>query len=498
MSDGTKRRSHGGTGEGLFKVLANPDSLKAHFEGQHIVSIAAGTTCAYYGDGRDIRDFLVAANAVEVLRKAGHIVHFFLFDDNLDPLQYRQLKVAVDKDPVLLEKFAPYCGQPIAHIPSPYGDYESFSQHFQRRLMKRLSSLGCQPNLISASMLYSNGAYLPFTEQIIEKEPEIREFLKAEFPGYTLDRLYHPICPLCSRIDSTRLVSHDAHSSAVHCTNCGVTHDVQRGHLQGKLSWKIDLALRWWVFNIDAEPFTKRYLEPVAGSFAIALSLSRRFFGPAAVSPILVGMVHFESKSYSPFIDCLPSATLVKMFTDRWGSDLRITNDRLVLEAGRTPVYEGESFLNVVKRHVPVWALNPLQQDSEIFDLLKRGKRFGQTYLEEELGGESLDLSILDRASDNELIALVDVLGSTLLFRAEHKQYEDFDGLIRPVTDSFDVVWSSATVVLRNVLGQTRGLPGRRLLYHLPLETIHSVQTASRWLLASRGVHLRPHGQLLY
>ena len=492
----TSDKSGEGDG-GLFQVLANPDRLKAQFEGQNIVSIAAGTTCAYFGDGRDIRDFLVAANAVETLRKAGHIVHFFLFDDNLDPLQSRQLRVAVDKDPELIAKYTGYLGQPICNIPSPYSDSETFSQTFQRKLMKRLTALGCQPNLISSSVLYSNGAYRPYVEQIVEKEAEIRQFLKTEFPGYTLDRLYHPICPNCHRIDMTRLVGHDGSHAEIECGHCDTTMLVRRTEMSGKLSWKIDLALRWWLFSIDAEPFSKRYLEPVSGSFAIASSLARRFFGPIAVCPILVGMVILESKSYSPFLSCLPAATVRKMFTDRWGSDLRITNDRLVLEAGRTEVYEGESFLNVVKRHVPLWALNPLQHDSDVFDLLRKGQRFARTYLEEDLGNESIDLTPLEDADSDQLAALVSIAGLTLELRSKIHNYDEFDRNVRPLTESFGQSWSNATLVLRRVLGQSRGLPGRRLLFHLPMATLSSIMTASTWLLESRRSQLTANKHLV-
>jgi len=441
---------------------------------------------------------LVAANAVEVLRNSGHTVNFYLFDDNLDPLQFRQLRVGVNKDPLLLEKFASYCGQPLACVPSPFGEHETYSQYFQKKLMKRLAALGCQPNLISSSDLYTNGIFSSYIEQIIEQELEIREYLKAEFPDYTLDRLYYPICPQCNRIESTRLTHCDSNSATIHCNNCEADLEIHRDKLQGKLSWKLDLALRWWVFKIDAEPFTKEYLEPKSGTFAVALSLARRFFGNTNVSSILVGMVIMDSTAYSPFIECLPSATLNKMFTDRWGSDLRITNERLVMEAGRTPVYEGESFLNIVKRHVPIWALDPMQQEPERFDLLQKGQRFARKYLGEELGHEPFDLAILGGASNDELVALVNVLAASFELRKAEKDYIEFDLQIRLVTDAFSSNWSGATTVLRKVLGQTRGLPGRRLLFHIPATVLETIRIASIWLLASRGVSVQSGAHILY
>lgn len=450
------------------------------------MSVAAGTTCAFLGDGRNIREPLVAASAVEALRKAGHIVHFFLFDDNLEPLRLAQLRIAVNKDPALVEKYAQHCGKPLALAPCPFSESESYSQYFQRKLIRRLNSLGCQPNLISSSVLYTNGAYLPYVDQILSRSAEINEFLKIQFPGYTMDRLYHPLCRVCGRIDSTTLEEFGRETVRVACASCGLRESYDKVELRGKLSWKIDLALRWWVFNIDAEPFTKQYLEPNAGSFTIALSVARRFFGHVDVAAILVGMVIQENTSYSPFLDSLPAQTVVKMFTDRWGSDLRLTDERLILEAGRCTVFEGESFLNVVKRHVPLWALNPLKQSPEIYDLLRKGQRFAVNYLNEELGDESIQLARLAEADDSELEALILVLGHSLGVRTEALSYDEFDDLIRPMTQASGRAWSGATVVLRNVLRQTRGLPGRRLLYHLPLGVLESIRVSASWLLAAR------------
>ena len=46
--------------------------------------------------------------AARWLRRDGHTVIFFLIDDSLDPLNYRQLRVAVNKDEKLIERFKFY------------------------------------------------------------------------------------------------------------------------------------------------------------------------------------------------------------------------------------------------------------------------------------------------------------------------------------------------------------------------------------------------------
>jgi lysyl-tRNA synthetase class I len=97
----------------------------SRYADQHAVTIATGATCAYLGDERNLREFLVADEIARWLRRAGHIVTFLLINDSMDALNFRQLRVAVNKDPALIERYQNWCGKPIAHLPDPWGCHES-------------------------------------------------------------------------------------------------------------------------------------------------------------------------------------------------------------------------------------------------------------------------------------------------------------------------------------------------------------------------------------
>ena len=155
------------------------------FANKDVVTIATGATCAYLGDERNLREFVMADEAARQLRKRGHTVVNFLIDDSLDPLNYRQLRVAVNKDPAMLEKYEGYCGKPICDIPDPWGCCASYSDHFEQELLSRLHYLDCRPTLIRTSKLYERGVYLPYVQQVFERSQEILEFLHQNFKGYT-------------------------------------------------------------------------------------------------------------------------------------------------------------------------------------------------------------------------------------------------------------------------------------------------------------------------
>jgi len=85
------------------------DALE-RFANQTIVTVGCGETCACLGDERNLREFLVADETTRRLREAGHAVISLLVNDSLDPLNERQLRVAVDKSEFLVEKWSGWCG----------------------------------------------------------------------------------------------------------------------------------------------------------------------------------------------------------------------------------------------------------------------------------------------------------------------------------------------------------------------------------------------------
>src|SRR6266700_1241632 len=72
------------------------------------IAVGTGITSSHLGDERNIREFLIADDLVQNLRSKKYNVVFYLFDDSFDPLNFRQLRVAVNKDENLIKKFEKY------------------------------------------------------------------------------------------------------------------------------------------------------------------------------------------------------------------------------------------------------------------------------------------------------------------------------------------------------------------------------------------------------
>jgi lysyl-tRNA synthetase class I len=79
------------------------------------------------GDERLLREFFVGDMKAKELSDSGSNAILYLINDSYDALNERQLRIALNKDERLIEKFKPYCGRPIAEIPDPYGCCASYA-----------------------------------------------------------------------------------------------------------------------------------------------------------------------------------------------------------------------------------------------------------------------------------------------------------------------------------------------------------------------------------
>src|SRR3990170_2957217 len=89
--------------------------------------IATGFTTAYLGDERTLREFAVGDYIANKITQKGRNTVLYVINDSYDPLNYRQLRVGVNKDESLIRKFEGYCGRPIAEIPDPFECHEIYS-----------------------------------------------------------------------------------------------------------------------------------------------------------------------------------------------------------------------------------------------------------------------------------------------------------------------------------------------------------------------------------
>jgi len=458
----------------------------ARFEssrGRPLVTVACGTTCAYLGDERNLREFLVADETARRLRNSGHAVISLLINDSLDPLDRRQLRVAVEKDESLIEKWEDWCGKPIAYIPDPWECHSSYAAHFEEALLERLQSLRCFPNLVSSASLYEKGLYAPYVQQVLRDYDKVMEFLAQRFPGYQPETLFWLVCPQCGYIDQTRIEGTDKTHVRYHCRRCQDSGSVPIEEVKGKLNWKLDCAARWVLLNIDAEPFSKEYLEPQSGSFVVAQEISKTFFGGHDVFPLRYGLVQMPKPMSYRLLPSLPGDVLRRVFTERATADITITGDYVLNVASRSQVDYGLSYLDCIKQLVPMWLLRTQFLTDRQLELVARGINFAETFLDQDV---ALQLPTRDRVEGprgdspvpaGTLAALHRLLVDVLRLRESRGViWEAFCEPAKQLVASLGESKHEVISHLRAILGQKQGVPASRLLFLIPVDYLQALE----------------------
>jgi len=451
-------------------IKNNPyDQAVERLAGHPIVTIATGATCAYLGDERSLREFLIADETARHLRAAGHAVFTLLIDDSLDPLNFRQLRVAVDKDPELIERYTPWCGKPIGLLPDPWGCHDSYAAHFEQKLLDRLHTLDCHPTLISTASLYRNGVYTPHVRDILERYDEVLDFLRGRFPDYTPNKLFWVLCPDCGFIDETRIEAVAPPHLEFSCGRCAKRRQIRIDEAEGKLNWKLDCALRWAIFNVDAEPFNKAYLEPQTGSFVVAQALSEQFFQGHEVLPLHYGTIKMDRSLSYKLLESLPPPALRALMVARPTTDLTLTHDVVVAVASRHEAQPGLSFLEVVRQMLPLWLLTPQSLSTVQRDLLSRGSAFSDHFLNEPLCFHLPTRKTLHEADSGVVYSLSRLLSQVITLRQDTPGAEPSQDAIKAILLPLGSQKKAAYYCLRLLTGQEHGLPIARLLTLLPL-----------------------------
>jgi lysyl-tRNA synthetase class I len=455
-----------------------PDIVK-QFKDQQVITIAAGATCAYLGDERNLREFLVADETARWLRRAGHTVIFMLIDDSLDPLNFRQLRVAVNKDEKLIDQYKHWCGKPISHLPDPWGCHETYAAHFEEELLTRLHRLDCHPTLVTTAKLYERGIYQPYVRLVLERYGEILEYLHTNFEGYRPEKLMWVLCPHCRYIHETAIEGIDSRRRALltYCRCCEHISEIKFDELQCKLNWKLDCAVRWAYFKIDAEPFNKSYLEPQTGTFVVAQAICKEFFGGSDVKPIHYGLIQMDRKLSNTLLESLPSTVLRGMLVDRPTQDLKLTRDQVLTAASRYPVLQGITYLDFVKQILPMWLLTPHKLTPEQRELLSRGLAFSQNFMNTNVQLPLPTKEQIEVEQPAVLSRVQSLLGRVIRARQETElTYEEFQKTLSGFIEHLGAHKGPTLHRLRILVGQEQGLPAGRFLFLLPLEYLRLLE----------------------
>lgn len=249
----------------------------AHRDGIKKIVCASGVSPSGPIHLGNLREVMTAHFVAEEIKSRGlSAVHLHSWDD-YDRLR----KVPAGLDPALAE----HVGKPLATIPDPYGERDSYASHFIAEFSDALARLGVHMHEVRQSENYPRGAYNPAIRAAMDRRGEIFDILAGFQTEGLHDRPveerraeYYPFKPYCQTCgkDFTTVTGYDGTTVSYTCRfgHSGEMTLADDAKISGKLVWKVDWPMRWVHEGVDFEPAGEDHHAP-SSSYASGKVLVR-------------------------------------------------------------------------------------------------------------------------------------------------------------------------------------------------------------------------------
>lgn len=200
--------------------------------------------------------------------------------------------IADDHDPLrkvpypLPASYEKYLGIPYSKIPCPENCCENFVEHFEKPFLNTLDDFGIQLEVYSGAKMYQEGIYNDYIRTALENASKIRDIFN-QFREHPLkeDWLpYNPVCENCGRVNTT-YAYHFGGETVLYRCECGNEGEMDIKSGDGKLTWRVEWAARWKIFDITCEPFGKDHAAS-GGSYDVSKIISKEIFDYQAPYPV--------------------------------------------------------------------------------------------------------------------------------------------------------------------------------------------------------------------
>ncbi len=212
----------------------------------------------------------------------------FAFSDDMDGL--RAVPTNLPNKKMLLE----HLGKPLCDIPDPFEEEESFSGYMNAKLRSFLDRFAFDYDFKSSKDQYRNGVFNDGLLRILEHYDDVKGIIiptLGQKKGSNVDRSswspFMPVCTNCGKVYTTSVS--DVHPETGEITfvcdqemadkngnriiSCGHSERIPVTDGNVKVGWKVDWALRWYVFGVDYEMYGKDLIESADLSAKIVRAL---------------------------------------------------------------------------------------------------------------------------------------------------------------------------------------------------------------------------------
>jgi len=253
--------------------------------------IASGTSISgsiHIGNSCDV----FIANAItKALKKEDKSAKTIWIADDHDPL--RKIPYPLPAD------YQKYLGIPYSKIPCPEACCANFVEHFENPFLSALEKFEINLEIYSGEKMYKEGLYDDYIRKALNCATEIRGiFNKFREKPLEEDWLpYNPICESCGRINTTYAYDFNGDMVYYRC-ECGNDSKMDIKSGEGKLTWRVEWAARWKIFQVTCEPFGKDHAA-YGGSYDVSKLISRQIFEYDAPYPVPYEWITLKGEAMS-------------------------------------------------------------------------------------------------------------------------------------------------------------------------------------------------------
>ncbi|MGD8376891.1 MAG: lysine--tRNA ligase [Acidobacteriota bacterium] len=192
----------------------------------------------------------------------------YAFSDDMDGLRKVPLSFVGEPRRMLEANL----GKPLCDIPDPFGCCTSYADHNNGELRKMLDRYGFSYTFRSSREQYRGGGFNDGLRAILAHVEAIRGLILPTLSPEKREGWspFIPICTACGRLYSTTVTGYlpDRDAITYRCDRpvggepgCGADGEISvlDGHV--KVGWKVDWALRWFVFGVHYEMYGKDLIE---------------------------------------------------------------------------------------------------------------------------------------------------------------------------------------------------------------------------------------------
>lgn len=290
----------------LNKVV---DEIVERIPDGEILLESGGSPSGAYHLGH-MRELITCDAILLELRRRGRQARHIYFVDDLDV--FRKVPSNVP------EGHEQYLGMPLCDVPSPDGTKDlSYADYFLQGLIDSCEALGIEVEFIKSHPKYRSGWFVPAIEKSLEHMDAIRNALET-ISNRKLDPNWSPIQVLENgRLKNRKFISiNTENKTVVFEDGSGQKAEAKYDAGEVKLDWRIDWPARWWMLEVDVEPFGREHAS-AGGSYDTGVQIMKDVFKAPAPIPVgydsinMVGDTKKMSASKGTAISALEGAQIM-------------------------------------------------------------------------------------------------------------------------------------------------------------------------------------------